>query len=114
MFGPLQEQEQARLRLMSITQESSLEEFINQFAQLSLLLPDVDEHTKALLFVRGLKVRHSALAQHPCNLPAAIRAARASTLLQGAARACLCACSPTENNGHPVRQKWCSAAEAYP
>lgn len=88
VFGPLQEQEQARLRLMGINQEASLEEFINRFVQLSLLLPDVDEHTKALLFVRGLKdeVRHSALAQHPCNLSAAIRAARASTLTTGERR----------------------------
>lgn len=86
VFGPLQEQEQARLRLMGITQESSLEEYINLFAQLSLLLPDVDEHTKALLFVRGLReeIRKSALAQHPSSLSAAIRAARASTLTTGA------------------------------
>ena len=54
VFGPLHEQEQARLRLMSVTQESTLDEYINLFSRLSLFLPEVDDHTRALLFVHGL------------------------------------------------------------
>ena len=82
VFGPLQEQEQARLRVMTIRQESSLEEYIRLFSLLSLQLPDVDEHTKALMFVRGLKddVRTYALTQHPKDLSVAIRAVRTSSL----------------------------------
>ena len=51
VFGSLQEQEQARLSVMTIRQESSLEEYIRLFSLLSLQLPDVDEHTKAWMFV---------------------------------------------------------------
>ena len=82
VFGPLHEQEQARLRLISVTQESSLDEYINLFSRLSLLLPEVDDHTRALLFVRGLKtdIRSRTLAHHPHNLSEAIRAARMSDL----------------------------------
>ena len=52
------------------------------FSSLSLQLPDVDEHTKALMFVRGLKddVRTYALTQYPKDLSVAIRAARTSSL----------------------------------
>ena len=82
VFGPLQEQEQARLRVMTIRQESSLEEYIRLFSLLSLQLPDENEHTKALMFVRGLKddVWTYALTQHPKDLSVAIRAARTSSL----------------------------------
>ena len=67
---------------MFVTQESTLDVYINLFSRLSLLLSEVDDHTRALLFVRGLKtdIRSRTLAQHLHNLSAAIRAAQMSDL----------------------------------
>ena len=67
---------------MSVMLESTIDGYINLFSPLSLLLSEVDDHTRALLFVRSLKtdIRSRTLAQHPHNLSAAIRAARMSHL----------------------------------
>jgi len=79
-FGPLQAEEDNRLALFALTQRNSLEEYVRQFSRLSLCVPDVDNHSCALLFVRGLQneLRVEALREHPHTLSEAIRAARAA------------------------------------
>lgn len=77
-FGPLQEGENHRLALFSISQNGSLDAYIRDFSCQSLCVPELDEHTRALLFVQGLRenTRGEALRQHPKTLSEAIRAAR--------------------------------------
>ena len=86
-FGPLESEEEDRLDLFSLRQETSLDEYITDFTRLSLSATGLDEHSRAILFVKGLTlaVQAEALREHPrtsadvigrlhcgpcCNLPA--------------------------------------------
>ena len=77
-FGPLHEEEDSRLALFSLFQTGSLDEYVRAFSRLSLCVSDIDELSRALLFVRGLSddLRPDAMREHPKNLSQAIRAAR--------------------------------------
>ena len=82
VYGPLQEQEQARVKLFGLAQVGTLDEYITEFSRLSLRIPDLDEHSRAVLFTNGLRsdIRATALREHPKNLGEAVRAARFSVL----------------------------------
>ena len=77
-YGPLDAEEDNRLALFSIHQKGSLDEYIRDFTQLSLHVLDLDEHSRALMFVRGLadNLRIDAMREHPRTFPEALRAAR--------------------------------------
>ena len=77
-FGPLHTEEDSRLDLFSLTQTGSLDDYIREFSRLSLSTTDLDELSRALLFVRGLSdpLRSDTMREHPTNLSQAIRAAR--------------------------------------
>ena len=79
-FGPLDAEEENRLSLFSLTQEGPLDGYIREFSRLSLNVSDLDQHSRALLFVRGLSdsLRYDAMREHPKTLSDAIRAARAA------------------------------------
>ena len=79
-FGPLNAEEENRLSLFSLTQEGPLDGYIREFSRLSLNVSDLDQHSRALLFVRGLSdsLRHDAMREHPKTLSEAIRAARSA------------------------------------
>ena len=77
-FGPLQSEEEDRLSLFSLRQVGSLEEYIQDFTRLSLSVAGLDEHSRAVLFVKGLQsdLQADALREHPRNLSDALVAAR--------------------------------------
>ena len=77
-FGPLHTEEDSRLDLFSLTQTGSLDDYIREFSRLSLSTTDLDELSRALLFVRGLSdpLRSDTMREHPTNLSQAIRAAQ--------------------------------------
>lgn len=77
-IGPTHEEEKSRLDLFSLTQLGSLEVNKREFSFLGLRVIDLDEHSRALLFVRDLSknLRVEAVREHPKTLPDAIRAAR--------------------------------------
>ena len=77
-FGPLDEEEDDRLNLFALTQTGPLDDYIQDFSRLSLNVTALDEHSRALLFVRGLTdgLRADAMREHPRTLSEAIRAAR--------------------------------------
>ena len=79
-FGPLQSEEENRLQLLSLQQETTLESYIQDFTRRNLNVSGLDEHSRALLFVRGLQpeLRSEALREHPRNLSDAFRAARSA------------------------------------
>lgn len=77
IYGPLHEQEQTRLKLLNLSQgDRSIQDYIGDFTRLSLLIPDLDEHTRAMIFINGLhsRIRTLALREHPTTLSAAFRA----------------------------------------
>ena len=78
-FGPLGAEEGNRLSL-SLTQQGPLDGYIREFSRLSLNVSDLDQHSRALLFVRGLSdsLRYDAMREHPKTLSEAIRAARSA------------------------------------
>jgi len=77
-FGPLDAEEDSRLAFFSIIQKGGLDEYIREFTRLSLNVSDLDQHSRALLFVRGLSdsLRADAMREHPKTVSEAIRAAR--------------------------------------
>ena len=81
VFGPLHEAEDARMQLFSVAQRGRcLDEYVGEFTRQSLRVPELDEHSRALLFARGLddKLRVLALREHPTTLASAIRSARSA------------------------------------
>ena len=78
VYGPHHEQERARLQFFSLKQSGDLESFVAAFSRLSLLIPDMDEHSRAVAFLQGLAepLRTEALKEHPKTLSEAIKAAR--------------------------------------
>ena len=69
-FGPLQSEEENRPQLFSLQQETILESCIQDFTRRNLNVSGLDEHSRALLFVRGLQpdLRSEAQREHPRNL----------------------------------------------
>ena len=77
-FGPLNQDEEDRLALFSLSQDGPLDLYIEEFTRLTLNVADLDQLSLALLFVHGLSedLRCDAMREHPRNLSEAIRAAR--------------------------------------
>ena len=77
-FGPLQSEEEHRLSLFSLRQVGSLEEYIQDFTRPSLSVAGLDEHSRAVLFVKGLQsdLQADALREHLRHLSDALVAAR--------------------------------------
>lgn len=83
-FGPHFDQERVRLNLFSIAQQSTLDSYIRDFSRLSLQVPELDEHSRAMLFSKGLapSLRTEVLKEHPVTLQAAIKASKMAETLQ--------------------------------
>ena len=77
VFGPVYDREQARIDLFALHQDETLDEYINKFSRLSLQVPELDDHSRAILFTRGLAqgLSGEVLREHPQHLAQAIRAA---------------------------------------
>ena len=67
VYGPVHEQEEARLKLFGLVQHGNLDAYVQEFTNLCLQVNDLNDHSKAVLFVRGLHaaIGHSALREHP-------------------------------------------------
>ena len=77
VYGPRFDSEQARLSLFSLKQFRDVDHFTSEFTRLSLQIPELHEHTRALLFVNGLRpeIRQAVLREHPDTSSRAIQAA---------------------------------------
>ena len=77
-LGPSHEQETARLDLFAITQTVCLSDYVMAFTRLSLQIPGPNEHSRSLLFVRGLQpeLKCKVLQEHPETLSHDVAAAR--------------------------------------
>ena len=77
-FGPAHVQERSRILLLRTTQTGDLESYVSSFSGLALMTTDLDDHTKAIIFTKGLVpyLQKSVLQQHPETLQNAVRAAR--------------------------------------
>lgn len=77
VYGPVYDREQARIDLFALHQDETLDEYINKFSRLSLQVPELDDHSRAILFTRGLAqgLSGEVLREHPQHLAQAIRAA---------------------------------------
>ena len=77
VYGPHFSNEQNRLNLVSARQKDTVASFITDFNRLSLQVPELDEHSRALLFVNGLggHLRREVLKEHPTTLSKAIQTA---------------------------------------
>ena len=77
-YRPLDAEEINRLALLSIYQNGSLDGYIRDFTQVSLHVSDLDDHSRALMFVcdPSDNLRFDAMREHPKTLPKALRAAR--------------------------------------
>ena len=77
-FGPIQREEEDRFEFFSIRQKASLQDYIQDFSRLSLSVTGLDEHSRAVLFVKGLKpaLQAETLREHPRTLSDALAAAR--------------------------------------
>ena len=80
VYGPMFDPEQIRLCLFSLQQRGTLDDYIREFSRLSLQVPDLDEHSRAVLFVNGLssELRGPVLKEHPSTLGEAIKASKAA------------------------------------
>jgi len=80
VYGPLFDTEQARIDLFAVKQQGEIDLYITDFSRLSLQVPQLDDHSRAILFTNGLipELRGRVLQEHPLNLDDAIRAARAA------------------------------------
>lgn len=77
VYGPHYSDEQNRLNLFGVRQQGNIEAYITVFNRLSLQVPELDEHSRALMFVNGLRgnVKREVLKEHPTTLSKAIQAA---------------------------------------
>lgn len=77
VYGPRYSKELARLKLFSVSCQGSIDTYISEFTRWSLQVPELDEHSRALLFVHGLRgnMRSEVLKEHPTTLSRAIEAA---------------------------------------
>ena len=78
-FGPVEDEAENRIALFSLSQQDSLEEYIREFTRLNFCVAGSDEHSRVLLFMRGLEpnLRIDTLQRNPGTLTEAISAARA-------------------------------------
>ena len=72
------EEQRNRTRLLRAQQTGNLDDYVHAFRSLCLRSPAVDELTRTLLFVEGLRpsLKRAVLREHPNDLQSAIRAAR--------------------------------------
>ena len=79
VYGPHYDGERVRLDMFSIQQRGSIESYVTEFSRLSLQVPELDELSRALLFVKGLhgNMRTLVVKEHPTILSAAVQAALA-------------------------------------
>ena len=77
MYSPKFDQEQARVSLFTLKQRGSLQEYIAEFTRLSLQVPELDEHSRAVLLTNGLhsEFKQEVLREHPTCLSGAVQAA---------------------------------------
>ena len=77
VYGPRHSDEQNRLSLFGAHCHGSIESYITEFNRLSLQVPELDEHLKAVLFANGHRgyARRDVLKEHPRSLSKAIQAA---------------------------------------
>ena len=77
VYGPRHSDEQNRLSLFGARCHGSIESYITEFNRLSLQVPELDEHSKAVLFANGLRgyARCEVLKEHPTSLSKVIQAA---------------------------------------
>ena len=73
------DQERARWSLFSLSQRGTLGDYIAEFSRLSFLITDLDGHSRAVLFARGLapERRREVMKEHPTTLQTATEAALA-------------------------------------
>ncbi|XP_065189469.1 uncharacterized protein LOC135820090 [Sycon ciliatum] len=78
-YGVKYDQERARWSLFSLSQRGALGDYIAEFSRLSFLITDLDGHSRAVLFVRGLapELRREVMKEHPTTLQKATEAALA-------------------------------------
>ena len=78
VYGPQFDGEQARLGMFSAKQCASISAYTTEFLRLSLQVPEIDERSRALLFINGLQleVRKEVMKEHPATLSQAIQAAQ--------------------------------------
>ena len=77
VYGPRHNEETSRMGLISAAQRGSLDAYIAAFTRLRLQVPEIDHHTRALLFVRGLvpHIQRQVMCEHPRTLEQAVMAA---------------------------------------
>ena len=82
-YGPVHDQERCRLNLFALRQASTLSVYVTDFTRLSLQVPDLDELSRTLLFVKGLRynLKRQVMLIHPQNLEHAIRSAQTAEQL---------------------------------
>ena len=76
--GPSHEPDAVRLDVFAITQTGRLSDYVMAITRLGLQITGLDEHSHALLFVRGLQpeVKRQVLQEHPKTLSHAVATAR--------------------------------------
>ena len=100
------EEETSRLALLRLRQDSSLEDYIRRFSQLSLLARSLDEHTRCLLFIEGLKesLRREVMREHPSSLGEAVRCSRTAEHFTGIPS------STSSSEVSAIRKSFCPSA----
>ena len=63
VYGPRHNEETSRMGLISAAQHGSLGAYIAAFTRLSLQVPEIDHHTRALLFVAASSPHNDLLCQ---------------------------------------------------
>eukprot|EP00117_Sycon_ciliatum_P011169 scpid54736/ scgid12762/ len=104
MYDRLHTQEQARLGLLNLSQwDRSAQTTIADFMRLGLLIPDLDEHIRAMMFINGLKNRVHALTlnEHPTTLSAASCAVLLADLPGGTSPRKRYSIHPRASTAHP-------------
>lgn len=78
-YGVKFDQERARWSLFSLSQRGALGDYIAEFSRLSFLVSDLDDHSRAVLFVKGLvpELKREVAKEHPTTLQKATEAALA-------------------------------------
>jgi|GEM_PF-5873018 len=83
VYGPVFDQERIRMDLFAIQQTGKVSAYISDFSRLSLQAPELDELSRAVLFVKGLRgdLKHQVLQSHPQTLDEAFRSAQTAEQL---------------------------------
>ena len=77
VYGPRHNDETSRMGLISAAQHGSRDAYIAAFTRLSLQKPEIDHHTRELLFFRGLvpHIQRQVMREHQRTLKQAVMAA---------------------------------------